>query len=297
MPTNGLNDLHDQFLKKIDRQLFPQPNSSDSQKQCFWVRFHPENIEKNSTEIWNQIKVSLNEGFSREALEPTIREVVKKIKETFSNQLDADGVELPQLPKGRPSRNTESPWKLLYDWLWGREFPRCGWKLAMEIATYADRGLQMQQVQSYRDDDRDLDLSDIPEPEDNQIKVGVDYRLTLDSPILQPGYLLLIDRGTSGKKLGICPSRAFAPDDHIEDRKKVEIPCDRSLAKRLKYTEVGEEYFLAIVTPEPLNLSWVRPDSPSRDLEIDESRLTEIFQKLSRQSSSQVFYKTFRVID
>jgi len=65
----------------------------------------------------------------------------------------------------------------------------------------------------------------------------------------------------------------------------------------LRFNAVGEEYFLAIVTEQPLSLSWVRPDSHPKDIVVDDKRLHEIFKILGQQQNSQVFYKTFVVAD
>jgi hypothetical protein len=65
----------------------------------------------------------------------------------------------------------------------------------------------------------------------------------------------------------------------------------------LRFKAVGEEYFLAILTEQPLSLPWVRPDAHPKDIVVDDKRLQEIFKLLGKQHNSQVFYKKFLVID
>jgi hypothetical protein len=55
------------------------------------------------------------------------------------------------------------------------------------------------------------------------------------------------------------------------------------------------KYFLAIVTEQPLSLSWIRPDSHPKDIVVDDKRLNEIFKLLGQQHNCQVFYKKFAV--
>lgn len=77
------------------------------------------------------------------------------------------------------------------------------------------------------------------------------------------------------------------------------LPLEEAIAKNggLSFKAAGEEYFLAIVTEQPLSLSWVRPDAHPKDIVVDDKRLQEIFKLLGKQPNSQVFYKTFEVID
>jgi hypothetical protein len=105
--------------------------------------------------------------------------------------------------------------------------------------------------------------------------------------------------GVNGEKYCICPSRAFALPEPLFLRSPLYLPVEEAIARNvgLSFKAVGEEYFLAIVTEQPLNLSWVRPDSKPRDIVVDDKRLHEIFNLLGKQHNSQVFYKTFEVID
>ena len=77
------------------------------------------------------------------------------------------------------------------------------------------------------------------------------------------------------------------------------LPEKEALKKTpLTFGAAGDEFFLAIVTEQPLQLSWVRPESnPKDEIAISEERLREIFQKVAPQPSCQAFYKTFAVAE
>ncbi len=147
------------------------------------------------------------------------------------------------------------------------------------------------------DGNRNLDLSDIPDVTEGTIRKGERYKLQVD--LQSEGYLLLINEGVNGEKYCICPSRAFALPEPLFLRSSLYLPLEEASAKNvgLRFNAVGNEYFLAIVTEQPLSLSWVRPDSHPRDIVVDDKRLKEIFKLLGNQPNCKVFYKTFVVTD
>ncbi|WP_199248305.1 hypothetical protein [[Phormidium] sp. ETS-05] len=75
------------------------------------------------------------------------------------------------------------------------------------------------------------------------------------------------------------------------------LPDLDAKAKSLMFEDLGEEYFLAILTEQPLELSWVRPDGNPHDFRVDEQRFQEIFQQIGRQWNARVFYKRFQVVE
>lgn len=215
--------------------------------------------------------------------------------------MKADGVPLELLHRDRgwkPQREDDRyPWEMVYHWLWEIDFPRRGWELAKEMAACAMDELQMipfNQFEAMLEGHKGLDLDEIESGEDT-IQKGERYGLEIDFP--QDGYLLLLNEGTSGDKYCICPSRAYHIQPQLLEKEPLYLPRRGALAKSLRFTEVGDEYFLAIVTDKHLKLSWVRPDGDAKDLAIDDQRMREIFQQLGRLECCQVFYKRFAVRD
>lgn len=291
------NCLQEKFLEDLTEQLFLPRQHSEVQKLCFQLRFHPSNWNDKHSQIADKISKKLNDGFSKGSIYPTVTDVVKKVKDKFEVQMQADGVDTEKLirvQQGTPSASEESPWQIVYKWLWETEFPRRGWQLSKEIAIYADEQMQMQPLVT-EEDFRDLDLSDNPDVGERTIQKGKEYRLQVN--LQQSGYLLLINQGVSGSKYGICPSWRYNPDCQLLSSIPMAVPNEKGLAKFLRYNAVGDEYFLAIVTEKPLKLSWVRPDSKPNDIAINEGRLDEIFKQVGQEQNCQVFYKTFEVID
>lgn len=287
------NSLQERFLNNFTNQVIWQ-QGNDTQRLCCGLRFHPLHRDKTSAKVAEEMDVLLNGTFAATNMPGTLGEVVKKIKERFGDTMKADGVPVDLLTR-KPGRqkqdpDAKSPWQIIYDWLWEIDFPRQGWKLAEEMATYAMEELQMIDLKSQ---DRDLCLNGVK----NLVTIykGEEYALQVGFP--QTGHLLLINQGVSGKRYCLCPSLAFSSETQIVPDKKLHIPSIKALASSLQYTDVGNEYFLAILTDHPVQLSWVHPNYKPGDIVVTEERLREIFQQVGRQCNARVFSKKFEVVE
>ncbi|MEB3829091.1 DUF4384 domain-containing protein [Phormidium sp. CCY1219] len=290
------NSLQERFLADFANQVVWGRNN-DTQRLCCWFRFHPQHQEKTNTEVAAEIRKQLNGSFPSTNMPATLAAVVKKIKEQFGEKMQADGVAVDLLQRERgwqPQQPTDKyPWQIIYQWLWDIEFPRRGWQLAQEIATCAIDELQMTAIDKLPLQRR-LDLDEI-ETCEKTIRKGERYALGVN--LGQDGYLLLVNQSQSGETICLCPSRAYRLAAQFLPDRPLYLPQLNAPGKSLRFTEVGEEYFLAIVTEKPLNLSWVSPDSPPKDILVDEQRLREIFMELGKQCNGRVYYKKFLVTE
>lgn len=286
------NSLQERFLNDFTNQVIWQ-QGNDTQRLCCGLRFHPRHRDKTSAKVAEEMNKQLNDTFPPTNMPGTLGEVIKKIKERLGYTMQADGVPVDLLTgtRGRQRQHPDakSPWEIIYEWLWEIEFPRQGWKLAQEMATYAIEELQMIEL---KNGDRDICLNVAKNPA--MICKGKEYALQVDFP--HQGDLLLINQGVSGKRYCLCPSLAFSLNTQIMPDKKLHIPGIKALANALQYMDMGNEYFLAILTENPVNLSWVHPESEPADILVTDERLQEIFQQVGRQWNAQVFYKKFEVV-
>ncbi len=289
-----VNTLQEKFIEEMTGVLFSGSKASEAQRLCFQLRFHPRNCGKEHPKIGEEMKQKLNGGFKEDSIFPMVSDVVQKVRGKFEDNMKADGVPVDKLNAGKGRPQGTSPWEIVYHWLWETEFPRRGWALSTQIATCALEELQMQPVAE--DTRRDWE-DDIPEVCGNTIQKGKPYRLQVE--LQQQGCLLLINQGVSGTKYLLCPSKAFAPVCEIGTAAPMALPQKEALKKTpLTFGAAGDEFFLAIVTEQPLQLSWVRPEChPKDEIDISDERLREIFQKVAQQPSCQVFYKTFAVAE
>jgi hypothetical protein len=287
--------LQEKFLRDFTDKVLPQ-GRSDTQRWCCWLRFHPQNYNSaRNVDIAKQIQKQLNNGFTKENISATLAAVVTKIKDTFGEKMAKDGVQIGQLQRERgwnPKTPEECyPWQVIYHWLWEVEFPREGWELATTLATCAMQEFKVVDIQELR---RDVSIEEIPACEEN-IKKDQKYAFAVHLP--EEGYLLLLNRGSKGNYYCLSPSQAFQPVGECLPNRPLYLPDFDALAKSLKFEDLGEEYFLAILTEKPVELSWVRPDGNPRDLQVDDQRFQEIFQQLGRQWNARVFYKRFQVVE
>ncbi|MCT7965299.1 DUF4384 domain-containing protein [Laspinema sp. D1] len=244
------------------------------------------------SQLAETIHTQLNITFPSTNMPGTLGEVIAKIKDRLGDKMEADGIaiDLLQRKKGRERQNPDyqAPWEIIYQWLWEIEFPRRGWELAKETATYAKEELQM--IDSNKVD-RDL-VFNVPNP---TIHKGEKYALEVN--FLHEGHLLLINQGVSGNLYCLCPSLGFSPETQVMPDKKLYIPSIKALAPCLEYNTTGNEYFLAILTENPVKLSWVNPDSDPSYMLLTDERLREIFQEVGRQWNALVFSKKFEVVE
>jgi hypothetical protein len=96
---------------------------------------------------------------------------------------------------------------------------------------------------------------------------------------------LLINETVEGNFYLFSPSRAFAYVPYTKLSEGLRLPPSEGLARFFQYDAVGDEYFLAIVTEQPIELSWVNGESDPTDV------------KLGQQGNSEVFYKRFKVVE
>ncbi len=293
-----VNSLQQKFIEELTEELFSGSQASEPQKLCFQLRFNPQNWNKKSSTIAEEISKRLNGGFREGSIAPTVSEVVKKLKEKFEARMREDGVavDLLELKNRGKRRDDKSPWRIVYNWLWNVEFPRRGWDLSKKSGICAKEELQMMASGTSGIVRRDVKI-DIPKVGENAIQKEEKYLLQVD--LKQAGYLLLINQGTSGTKYLWCPSKVYAPLAEMGATAPIYLPQQKALVTTpITFDAVGKEFFLAIVTEQPVNLSWVRPDSnPEDEWVINEERLREVFRQLAQQPTCQVFYKTFAVIE
>ena len=297
--------LQTKFLEELIQQIFPKRSASEFQQECFRFRFHPDNWHLNNQQIGKQVRKKLTTKPSI-TFEKALSEAIEKLKQVFAPEIKADAVEI-QKSKSKSSEEKKASWQMIYNWLWENKFSREGWLLAQKIATSATKQLRMiyyseDKIDPARDllldndPDRDLFLDEIEIPQ-QIIQQGQQYRLKID--LQQEGYLLLIDQSVSDQKYCICPSRLYTLNRQFSTNQSIYLPYEYGEIKCFRFNNIGEEYFLAIVTKYPLNLPWVRsdysPDSIIDYVKIDEERLQEIFRQIGKQSDSQVFYTKFKI--
>ncbi|MFB2768334.1 hypothetical protein ACE1AT_03435 [Pelatocladus sp. BLCC-F211] len=276
--------LQKKFLETILQQL---PFKGGIASCLFRLRYNPNNHNLTLTEIAQRIIKDEKQVFEESGINPIAARVTKKITETFKQEMQRDGIDVLENPD----------YQLTYQWLWEKKFPRMAWELSRNIALYALEELKMIDIETRRETRR-LDLDGEIPPDNHDIKLGQRYRLQINFPYIGKSILLINEDG-EGNKFLICPSKAFAEVPYTLLSEGLHFPPDDQKpgrAKSLKFLTEGSEYFLALVTEKPIELSWVNWESPAKDIKLNRERLEEIFIQVGQQSGSQVFYKKFKVV-
>ncbi|RCJ30015.1 hypothetical protein A6769_34700 [Nostoc punctiforme NIES-2108] len=291
---NDKNLLQEAFLKEVLQHL---DFTLDISKYLFKIRYNPKNQTKKLISIAKMVK-NKYDTFEESCINTYAKRVNDRIVEVFKQEMLLDKLNISLISNnsiGHPQHSV-SPYQITYKWLWEKKFPRMGWELAKEIATYAFDELNMIDIEAAK---RGLKLDVITTDDGCCIKLNTRYYLQVDLSS-QGQYLLLINKSIEGNFYLLSPSKAFADVPYTVLSENLYLPLNdgkKGRAPFFQYDAEGDEYFLAIVTEQPIELSWVHWELDSRDIILNPKRFEEIFVKLGQQSDSEVFYKRFRVLE
>jgi DNA-binding Xre family transcriptional regulator len=133
--------------------------------------------------------------------------------------------------------------------------------------------------------------------EDNEYetKVLIGSRIQVKVNFETPGYLLLVQKGSSGEAFCFCPSR-FAPEPKLETGITT-LPQKGSPKTSLKITgKPGKEYILAVITPDVPSLEWL-PSVDNNPLPLNENHLSQLLDYINQRPDCKVFYTEYSVIE
>ncbi len=281
---NGEKSFID-FLEDIAANIFPE-TASEVQKLCFRLRFDPDKEKLEHPEIAKLMKKQLNGGFSEASINPTVQEVIKKIKDKFGAQMQADGIDLAKLTPGR-GKPKESPWKIVYRWF------RMKW-IWQSLVEKADKHCEWIY---FLNPENHLGIVIPPPRQKRQLQVKAAYSMRIDLQHSSRN-LLLLNQGWTTKYV-LTPSIAFAPKCQLNG-KPMWIPQHGSILqeykKGIEFDTPGKEEFVGIVLDDDLDFDWLdlREDNPAPTW--DETRLSQLWSYLERQENWQVFYQSFEVV-
>ena len=86
-----MSSLTNLFLARIAQHLFPGNNFPEIQYRCWQHRFAPSNYHLKHRDIAKKITDDKVRYFNEEGINPTIKEVIKKIYSAFQKELERDG--------------------------------------------------------------------------------------------------------------------------------------------------------------------------------------------------------------
>ena len=188
---------------------------------------------------------------------------------------------------------TRGKWKIAQNWLQEKKFPQWQEKQPLipvtikqlwhRLVDLAAPGLNMGPVLANT-------LNMWGEYEEC-VPLGSSIKFVVNLP--QPGYLILLEQGTSGDIFCLSPS--FLAPRPMFDRGRVSLPQKGASRTAFKITgNPGTEKIVAAITPEKPSLSWL-PGGKQKPLTIRESHLQDLLLYLQKAKAARVFYTEYTV--
>jgi DNA-binding Xre family transcriptional regulator len=128
---------------------------------------------------------------------------------------------------------------------------------------------------------------------EKSVQIGSYIRVEVNFDI--SGYLLLLQRDTSGKIWCFCPS-CFAPQPHL-DTGKTCLPQEESEITCFPIEGTpGKEEILALITPTILSYKWL-PQANDEPIQLQESHLNELLNYVNNNQEYKILYTEYMVTE
>ena len=286
MTLPNYEEHEEEFLKAIATRF----GFSGKTWLVFLERFREKNTDRLDKDIAEYLEAELIEGTNDGANPATIlRDRLKAICDKF----EAEGCDFQGVTKGR--------WKIAKRWLREVLYPEwlkqrhlipltCDqlWQQLWKTATPTDK-LKPVLLESLSN----LEMGEAEMTEEDSFSFRLNSRIRLEVNLDSAGYLLLLEKGTSGKMWCLCPS-GFAPQAKHSGG-WVSLPQASSRHKYFKLTgSSGQEEMVAVITKDVPRLDWLpKPSEPL--LQLREGHLTGLLEYLNLARDCQVLRMAYRV--
>ena len=134
-------------------------------------------------------------------------------------------------------------------------------------------------------------MKKIPSRYEKSVQVGSYIRFEVN--LSTPGYLLLLQKDTSGQFWCFCPS-CFAPQPHLDTGKTI-LPQEGSQMTAFPVEgNPGKEEIIAVLTKELPRLDWLNQEN-DEVLELEASHLTELLKYVTERGEYQLWYTDYLI--
>ncbi|MFB2971685.1 DUF4384 domain-containing protein [Aerosakkonema sp. BLCC-F183] len=236
-----------------------------------------------------------NRELTHEALAAKFAEKLNKGTENgeayriFRQQLSAICKKLEAAGCPPPSKGVDR-WKNAKCWLREEVFPQWAkeqglvalhpWEQLLKLATPTDKmGPKL------------FGMLDMGSPYEECLPLG--SNIVFEVKLETPGYLLLLEKGTTGRFWCLCPS-VYAPQPSLPVGVAV-LPQRASGKKSFKITgSIGLEQLVAVIGKEKPSLDWL-PEGSGKTLQLEERHLNELLKYLECSGDWKVLYREYTV--
>ncbi len=123
--------------------------------------------------------------------------------------------------------------------------------------------------------------------------VSVGSQIQFEINLKTSGYLLLLQKDTSGQMWCFCPSY-FASQPQL-DTGKTSLPQEGSPLTSFPIEgSPGKEEILAVITGEAPNLNWL-PQGSDAPLELTENHLMQLLEFINKRENCSILYTEYKV--
>ncbi|WP_051319679.1 MULTISPECIES: DUF4384 domain-containing protein [Planktothrix] len=165
------------------------------------------------------------------------------------------------------------------------------WQDLEQLATQTDKMYPV--AISSRPQVQSLDWTMDEQPE-TKFKVKLGDKIKFEINLEVSGYLTLLQRGTSGKVICCCPS-PLATDIYLINGKTI-LPQPQTGKSAIPITgSYGTDKFLALITPQPLTLTWLK-QGYEKFLSLTVEHLLELQNNLNPSNGHQLFSSEYSII-
>ncbi|NEO31713.1 MAG: DUF4384 domain-containing protein [Symploca sp. SIO3C6] len=281
----------EEFLKAMANRF----GFSGKTWDVFMERFREKNINSLDKDIAVYLEAELIEGIKESADHTTLPATILRDRlKVICNKLEAEGCDYQGKIKGK--------WKIAKHWLREELYPQ--WLKQGRLITLTGKQLWQQLWEQANPTNKiqpvlfpkplpTLEMGEAEMSQEESLSFPLNSKIRLEVNLESAGYLLLLEKGTSGKMWCLCPS-GFAPQpQHSEGL--VILPQYNSRHRYFKLTgSPGEEEIVAVITKDMPGLDWL-PKPDEKLLQLREEHLMGLLDYLSDYRDCQILRMTYTV--
>ncbi|NEO98650.1 MAG: DUF4384 domain-containing protein [Symploca sp. SIO2E9] len=277
----------DEFLKAMANRF----GFSGKTWDVFIARFREKNTNSTDKEVAFSLEEDLIYGTKEGAVPATIMRDRLKV---ICNKLEAEGCDYQGKTKGK--------WKIAKHWLREELYPQ--WLKQRRLITLSREQLWQQLWEQANPTDKiqpvlfpkslpTLEMGEAEMSQEESLSFPLNSKIRLEVNLESAGYLLLLEKGTSGKIYCLCPS-GFAPEPQHSGGLFI-LPQHNTRHKSFKLTgSPGEEEIVAVIAKDVPGLDWL-PKPGEKLLQLREEHLMGLLDYLSDYRDCQVLRTAYGV--
>ena len=246
----------------------------DKTRLVFIERFKVDNDDLTNQALADVLSDNLLQNASKKAIpDIVLRDCLSK---TIFKKLEAEGCDFNGANRDKV--------EIAKRWLREVAYP---WYQLKNTATFTDKmGPRIQEISKM-----DMWQSDSDYPHTIPLGSKIKFEVKLE----RPGYLTLLEKGTSGKLYCLSPS-FFAPAPHFNQTGVASLPQEGARINSFKLTgKPGVEEIVAAIAPQRPKLDWL-PKPDQRPLLLQGKHLQEFLAYFQGKSDCTLWYMDYQVV-